>query len=281
MAAASHPVPVPRRTAVKRTFAEVNASNSALTPVGTVPRGPAFPIEVTRHPRLPRATTNTRSCFDRFSRRTSFRRAAVLLVALAWSSLALAGEIQDAAQVGDLGKVKALLKADPALAVSKDQDGLTPLHWAALQGHKDVAELLLTNKADINARDKLGTTPLHAATIAGQKDVAELLLANHADVNARDNDRRTPLHYAAANCQTAVAKLLLAAEADVNAKDKNGLTPLHWAAFKNCKAVVELLLANKAEVNAKDNMGWTPIHRAIVLEFKDVVELLRQHGGKE
>lgn len=36
-----------------------------------------------------------------------------LLVALAWSNLAFGGEIQDAAQIGDLEKVKALLKGNP------------------------------------------------------------------------------------------------------------------------------------------------------------------------
>ena len=31
------------------------------------------------------------------------------------------------------------------------QDKNTPLHWAADQGHKDVAELLLGHKADVNS----------------------------------------------------------------------------------------------------------------------------------
>ena len=39
-------------------------------------------------------------------------RAAVMLFALDWGSLALCGEIDDAARHGDLGKVKVLLKMD-------------------------------------------------------------------------------------------------------------------------------------------------------------------------
>jgi ankyrin repeat protein len=50
------------------------------------------------------------------------------------------------------------------------------LHWAAKAGHnKDVVELLLVNKAEINAKRKDGCTPLQWAALQSQKDVAELL----------------------------------------------------------------------------------------------------------
>ena len=38
---------------------------------------------------------------------------------------------------------------------------MTLLHYAALKNHKDLAELLLANKADVNAKDNYGNTPLH------------------------------------------------------------------------------------------------------------------------
>ena len=57
-----------------------------------------------------------------------FHRAIVLMIILAWSSLAFCGEIHEAAKGGDLEKVKALLKANPDLVSSKDQAGATPLH---------------------------------------------------------------------------------------------------------------------------------------------------------
>ena len=60
---------------------------------------------------------------------------------------------------------------------AKSNDGDTPLHVAAANGSKEVAELLLANKADINATSKSGT-PLHVALTQGgekAKDVAGLL----------------------------------------------------------------------------------------------------------
>ena len=75
-------------------------------------------------------------------------------VALAWSSLAFRGEIHDAARKGDLAKVKALLKDHPDLVFSKDNNGETPLHQAVLFGHKDVAELLLAGKAEVQCQGR-------------------------------------------------------------------------------------------------------------------------------
>ena len=195
-----------------------------------------------------------RVCHSPISRLT-----AVLLVALALGCLAACGrkgvgggDIHNAAKAGDLVKVKALLKDHPDLVFNKDNDGRSPLHWAANSGHKDVVELLLTNKAEVNAKDNNGGTPLLYATAGARWNVAQLLLANKAEVNAKDSD---------------------------------GRSPLHWAASMGHKDMAELLLTNKAEVNAKNNLGVTPLHYATAggdnAGYKDVVELLRQHGGHE
>ena len=155
-----------------------------------------------------------RVCHSPISRLT-----AVLLVALALGCLAACGrkgvgggDIHNAAKAGDLVKVKALLKDHPDLVFNKDNDGRSPLHWAANSGHKDVVELLLTNKAEVNAKDNDGRSPLHWAASIGHKDMAELLLTNRAEVNATNNKGFTPLHYATAGGENvgfqAVAELL-------------------------------------------------------------------------
>jgi ankyrin repeat protein len=41
--------------------------------------------------------------------------------------------------------------------------------------HKDVVELLLANKTEVNAKMTNGATPLHLTVTRGCKDVAELL----------------------------------------------------------------------------------------------------------
>lgn len=136
------------------------------------------------------------------------RRPAILLVALAWSSVAFCGEIHDAAKSGDLEKVKILLNENPDLVFSKDDDGETPLNWAAANGYKAVAELLLANKADVNTKNIDGQTPLFAAVFYYHKDMVELLLANKADVNAKTNKGWTPLRLAVDEGHKDVAELL-------------------------------------------------------------------------
>src|SRR5437899_1059282 len=121
---------------------------------------------------------------------------ALMLVVVAWGSPALCGGIHDAAKGGDVATVKALIQRSPALAFSRDREGATPLHLAAQNGHKDVAEVLLGNHADVNAKND-GTTPLHLAAHEGYKDVVEVLLAHHADVNIKTDDGVTPLDVAA------------------------------------------------------------------------------------
>jgi ankyrin repeat protein len=68
-----------------------------------------------------------------------------------------------------------LLLANKADVNANENDLSTALHEAAAGGFRDVAELLLSKKADANAKDWLGKTPLMRAEAAGRKDVVELL----------------------------------------------------------------------------------------------------------
>ena len=112
---------------------------------------------------------NSHPLFNCVCRHPLLLRAAGVLVALAWSTLAFCGEIHDAAKNGDLEKVEALLKKNPGLVFSKDNSGTTPLHLAAGYGHKALAQLLLTNNAKVNAQAKTGDTALHLAAFHGHK----------------------------------------------------------------------------------------------------------------
>jgi ankyrin repeat protein len=182
-----------------------------------------------------------------------------------------------AAIQGDLVKTRELLKSNPALVFRKDKDGQTFLHWTAEFGYKDIVELLLVMKADVGAKDDVyGNTPLHKAA---NKSITELLLANKAEIDATNKWGHTPLHEAAIHGLKDVVESLLAKGAAINAKSHDGYTPLYWAAWQGRKEVAELLLTMGAEVNTENNNGSTPLHIAASFNHKDIAELLLAKGG--
>ena len=65
-----------------------------------------------------------------------------------------------------------------------------------MNGHKEIAELLIAKGADVNAKDADGVTPLHDAASDGRKETTELLIAKGADVNAKNDESGTPLDWA-------------------------------------------------------------------------------------
>ena len=256
-----------------------------------------------------------RLLFKTRSRRWPVLFRGVLAAAVAtWSTLAFSGEIHTAAMGGNVEKAKALLAGDPELVFSKDERGWTPLYFAAASGHKDMVELLIANKADINAFNQ-GFTPLHAAVLNHHPDVADLLIASNAQVSifdaaaggyieiakaqfkanpalasATDDSGWTALHFAARNGHKDVVELLLANKADVNGNTGIGMTPLQVAcAFSDSprpnasqpgptktdyEGIAELLVANGAEVKGGNNIGLTALHYAASAGFTNVIKAL-------
>lgn len=69
-----------------------------------------------------------------------------------------------------------------------DQDGHSPLHWAALGGNADVCQILIENKINPNVQDYAGRTPLQCAAYGGYINCMVVLLENNADPNIQDKE---------------------------------------------------------------------------------------------
>ena len=61
---------------------------------------------------------------------------------------------------------------------------MTCLHWAAGRGFTRIAEILLENKAKVDATDKYGSTPLIWAARKGFLSIVQALLEHEANPNA-------------------------------------------------------------------------------------------------
>ena len=75
--------------------------------------------------------------------------------------------------------------------------------------HEDVARMLMSNGANVNAADQEGRTALMQAAVYGHVDVARALLSNGAEVNAKDREGRTALTQASTYGHADVVRLLL------------------------------------------------------------------------
>src|SRR5262245_50072468 len=157
--------------------------------------------------------------------------------------------VADASMKGNKEAVRALLKqgADVNAAMP---DGMTALHWAAVRGDAELAEMLLYAGASTKAVTRIGAyTPLHVASREGNANVAKLLLEKGAEVDARtSNSAVTALHLAAASGNLELARVLIDYKADVNAREAEwGQTPLVFAAAQNRVDVIKLLLQRGAD----------------------------------
>lgn len=145
----------------------------------------------------------------------------------------------DAAWTGDLAAAsRELGHVSP---MTRDLQGLTPLHLAVERDHLAIAMLLRDRHVDCNARDDNGRTPLHlAARFASAATVEFLLEKCRADPNTRNVDGRAPLHYAATVAvdgdeeRRDVLRLLRDWGADPLVVDHKGRTPRDLAQLRDC-----------------------------------------------
>lgn len=189
--------------------------------------------------------------------------------------------------------VKMLLAAGASVH-ALNQEELTPLLDATVQGRKEIVALLLDYGADVNAAHKHGVTSLMVAALCGFPEIVDMLLDEGASVNA-SAEGMTALHAATIvesrgsykgvkptedlGIRAEVVKLLLQRGANANVTGLKGITPLHCAAeFGNTEAI-RLLIKAGANLNALDEDDETPLYKAIRKEHTDAVKLLLNSGA--
>lgn len=135
-------------------------------------------------------------------------------------------DIVEAAVLGRVDRVRALVDADPSRVDAVAGDGFPVLGLACYLRRPAVARLLLDRGADpdLPAANVARVAPLHAAVAADQPEIAEWLLDAGADVNKRQQVDYTPLMGAAANARLALLDLLLARGADPALQTTEGKT---------------------------------------------------------
>ena len=161
----------------------------------------------------------------------------------------------------------------------KDADGRSTLYVLALENNLQVAHVLLENGVDVSGRDFEGRTTLHVAAWQGHYDMVQLLINYKADVNATDNDSRSVLQSAAWQGHANVVRLLLENGASVDQTCNQGATALCIAAQEGHEDVVRVLLTYEANPNHADQCGRSATRVALKGGHQNVVKILEEYGA--
>jgi len=182
-----------------------------------------------------------------------------------------------ATQQGFLAEFDACLASNPSLVLSRDADGVTLLHWAAINNHAHLVHRILHLASQQSGSPRLcdavggsvKATPLHWAARNGALAASIALVeVGTPDLEVTDIQGLTALHTAAIFDHHLLVAYLVAKGADVDARDQEtGRTPLLWACCSQKKEgkdpVVGTLLKLGANVNLKDKVGKTALHWAL------------------
>ncbi|KAK4781261.1 hypothetical protein SAY87_017367 [Trapa incisa] len=145
-----------------------------------------------------------------------------------------------AAQYGQTALLYHLVSKWNAEPDVPDNDGRTPLHWAAYKGFADCVRLLLYLDAYRTRQDKEGLTPLHWAAIKGNLEACTVLVqaGKKEDLMMTDSTGLTPAQLASEKNHRQVAfflgnaRRLLDKRCDGNSRfgylTNLGLAPLLW-----------------------------------------------------
>lgn len=158
---------------------------------------------------------------------------------------------------------------------SRTKRNETPLHWAVAHGHREFAELLISQQADLKVQNEDKMTPLHIAIDKDDSDMIYLLLSTgHADLELADINGYTPLFVAVKKGNAKLVQQLLRLGAQTESEDGHGWTAMRWAVQLGYKMIIEILVRYKALVSSPTRDGWTLLRWAASEGRSDIITLL-------
>ncbi|KAL1592301.1 palmitoyltransferase akr1 [Paraconiothyrium brasiliense] len=189
-------------------------------------------------------------------------------------------DIMQLARLGEISAIQKLFDSGKYDATYSDEQGITPLHWAAINNHYALCHFLIQSGANINAKggDAVATPVLWAAKRCHYY-IVNLLLEHGADPLLTDDQGFNLLHSATLDGNVYQLVLLLHQDIPVDIPDAQAHTALMWAAYKGYPSCVDLFLRWGANVYATDDQGFTALHWALVKGSQGSIQKLLEYGA--
>ena len=145
-----------------------------------------------------------------------------------------------------------------------------------------------TAVADINIKGEDGFTPLHFAASEGHIEVTMALVRMGAITDTVSLSLRTPIHVACIRGYTEIILILIQAKSNINLQDKDGNTPIHILSEGGWVEPLEICLNYNPDLTIRNIYGETPLEiaanvatRNVFLKVKKEIEALKQLKKKD
>uniref|UniRef100_UPI00398F4B06 ankyrin repeat domain-containing protein 55 n=1 Tax=Pristiophorus japonicus TaxID=55135 RepID=UPI00398F4B06 len=167
----------------------------------------------------------------------------------------------------------------------QDNEGMTPLHWAAFHNRPQHVQALLQKGADPTLVDKDFKTALHWAVQSGNRVMTSIILDHHLSpsiINYDDENGKTSVHIAAAaGYSDIIYELARIPECNLQPLDVDDRTPLHWAAAAGKADCVQSLMQLGVDSSPRDINENTPLTYAMYCGHTACIKLFSQENRPE
>jgi ankyrin repeat protein len=171
-----------------------------------------------------------------------------------------------------------ILAAEGANFDDRDENGETPLLFAARNGQEDAVVWLLERGVDVDVGDFELNSTMHHTVFRRWKGPLQLLLTRNARITA-NIENMTPIHYATRSGWEEGLALLLEAGVDIDTRVQR----LNYRqAYRNGRRIYELADIQKQLHTVGDtniSLGFTPLHVAALCGKRKLVSFLLDHGA--
>jgi len=160
----------------------------------------------------------------------------------------------------NVAEVRQLLRQAPELAIQKNYQDETLLHFAANVGSPEIVADLLVRGAKPDLPDEFGWTPLHEACGNGNEAIVAMFLQLPFNLDGVSRKGETALHLATRQGFAKIVKQLLQAGANHEFRNRDGNTPLHVAALAGRLDLLQIIREAGGDIHARNLNGETPLH---------------------